>query len=99
MIRNFTNIKIVEFTVGGERFMFEPLRSCGPVLECRRIGKPPPGVPPGELAHDGAMRIFGVINVLSERRRHVKVLATLRKLLSFVDEDEPNHQLPNIPER
>lgn len=43
------------------------------------------------------MRIFGVINVLSESRRHVNVLATLRKLLSFVDEDDPNHQLPNIP--
>lgn len=33
-------------TVGGDRLMLEPRRSCGPMLECRRIGSPPPGVPP-----------------------------------------------------
>lgn len=64
------------------------------MLECRRIGKPPPGVPPGELAQDGAIRIFGVIRVLSERRLLVNVLATFRKLLSLLP-DELNSP-PNI---
>lgn len=66
------------------------------MLECRRIGNPPPGVPPGELAHDGAIRIFGVIRVLSDRRLLVNVLATRRKLLSLAG-DEVN-QPPNIAE-
>lgn len=65
-------------TVGGERFTVDPRRSCGPILECRRIGNPPPGVPPGELAHEGAMRILGVINVLSESRRLGNALLTFR---------------------
>lgn len=68
------------------------------MLECRRIGKPPPppvpGVPPGELAQDGAIRIFGVIRVLSDSRLLVNVLATRRKLLSLAD-GELNHP-PNI---
>lgn len=68
----------------------DPRRSCGPVLECRLIGRPPPGVPPGELEHDGAMRIFGVIKVLSDRRRVGKALPTLRKVPSLADDD---HQL------
>lgn len=80
-------------TVGGDKLIFDPRRSCGQVLECRRIGRPPPGVPPGELAQDGAIRIFGVIRVLSESRLLVNVLATLRKLLSLPD--EVNHP-PNI---
>ena len=33
-------------TVGGDKFIAEALLSCGPILEWRRIGKPPPGVPP-----------------------------------------------------
>jgi len=64
------------------------------VLECRRIGRPPPGVPPGELAQDGAIRILGVIRVLSDKRLLVNVLATLRKLLSLVDGEV--NQPPNI---
>lgn len=85
-------------TVGGDKFILDPRRSCGPVLECRRIGRPPPppvpGVPPGELAQDGAIRIFGVIRVLSDNRLLVNVLATRRKLLSLAD-GELNHP-PNI---
>lgn len=86
-------------TVGGDKLIFEPRRSWGPVLECRRIGSPPPppGVPPGELAQDGAIRILGVIRVLSDRRLLVNVLATLRKLLSLAD-DEVNHP-PNMAAR
>jgi len=82
--------------VGGDKLILDPRRSWGPVLECRRIGRPPPGVPPGELAQDGATRIFGVIRVLSDRRLLVNVLATLKKLLSLVD-DEVNHP-PNTAE-
>lgn len=75
--------------------MLEPRRSWGPVLECLRMGKPPPGVPPGELAHDGAILILGVIRALSESRRFVNVLATRRKLLSALADDvEPNHHEP-----
>lgn len=72
----------VLLTVGGDRLMAEPRRSCGPMLECRRMGRPPPGVPPGDEAHDGAMRILGVISVLSESRRLGKAFTTRRKLLS-----------------
>lgn len=74
--------------------MFDPRRSCGPMLECRRIGRPPPGVPPGEEAHDGAIRIFGVIRVLSDNRRVGKALETLKKLRSGDEGDPPNHQPP-----
>lgn len=90
--------KCRKITVGGDRLMFDPRRSWGPVLECRLMGRPPPGVPPGELAQDGAMRIFGAISVLSDKRRLVIVFATRKKLLlSFADDVEPNHQFPNIP--
>lgn len=86
------------YTVGGDKLILDPRRSWGPVLECRRIGRPPPppvpGVPPGELAQDGAIRIFGVIRVLSDSRLLVNVLATRRKLLSLA-EGELNHP-PNI---
>lgn len=78
--------------------MVEPRLSCGPMLEWRLVGRPLPGVPPGDEAHDGAMRIFGVINVLSERRRLGNALATRRKLLSGDDGEHPNHQPPNMPE-
>lgn len=71
----------------------DPLRSCGPILECRRIGNPPPGVPPGEEAHEGAIRILGVIKVLSESLLFGNALATLRKLLSG-EEGPPNHHDP-----
>lgn len=78
--------------------ILDPRRSWGPVLECLRMGRPLPGVPPGELAHDGAILILGVIRVLSESRRLVNVLATRRKLLSaFADDVEPNHQVPSMP--
>lgn len=40
--------------------MADPRRSCGPMLLCRRIGSPLPGVPPGDDAHDGAIFIFGL---------------------------------------
>lgn len=40
-------------TAGGDKFMlFDPLRSCGPMLECLRIGSPPPGVPPNTTQND-----------------------------------------------
>lgn len=78
--------------------MVDPLRSWGPMLECRLMGRPPPGVPPGEEAQDGAIRILGVIRVLSDSRRLGKALWTLRKLLSGEEGEAPNHQPPNIPE-
>ena len=60
---------------------------------------PPPGVPPGEEAHDGAMRILGgIMRALSERRRFGNALCTLRKLLSGDDGEAPNHQPPKTPE-
>lgn len=65
------------------------------MLEWRRVGKPelPPGVPPGDDAHDGAMRILGVISVLSERRRLGNAFDTRRKLLSLLVEllEPKNH--------
>lgn len=67
------------------------------MLECLLIGSPPPGVPPGDEAHEGAMRIFGVIRVLSDSLLLGKALTTRRKLLSGDDGDPPNHQPPNIP--
>lgn len=87
-------------TVGGDRLTDEdPRRSCGPILECRRVGSPPPGVPPGEEAQEGAIRILGVISVLSDRRRMLgKALATRRKLLSGDEGEMPYHQPPRIPE-
>lgn len=77
--------------------MAEPRRSCGPILLCRRMGRPPLGVPPGELAHEDAIRIFGVINVLSDRRRFGKAFATRKKLLSG-DDGDPKNQPPRTPE-
>ena len=63
------------------------------------MGRPPPGVPPGEDAHEGAMRILGgIMRALSESRRLGKALWTLRKLLSGEDGDAPNHQPPKTPE-
>lgn len=91
------NWQIVIRTVGGERFIAEPRRSCGPMLLWRRMGRPPLGVPPGELAHEDAIRIFGVINVLSDRRRFGNALATRKKLLSG-DDGEPKNQPPRTPE-
>lgn len=82
-------------TVGGERLMVEPRRSCGPMLEWRLIGRPPPGVPPGDEAHEGAILILGVMRVLSDRRRLGKALATRRKLLSGDEGEPPNHQPPS----
>lgn len=61
------------------------------------MGRPPPGVPPGDDAQEGAMRIFGVINVLSESLLLGKAFTTLKKLLSGDDGDAPNHQPPSIP--
>lgn len=84
-------------TVGGDRLTADPRRSCGPMLEWRRVGRPEllPGVPPGDEAHEGAMRILGVIRVLSERRRFGKAFATRRKLLSvFVELFEPKIHWP-----
>lgn len=95
----YFSIKLSFITVGGDRLTVEPLLSCGPMLECRRIGNPPPGVPPGEEAQDGAMRIFGVISVLSDSRRLGKAFTTRKKLLSGDEGDAPNHQPPNIPPR
>lgn len=75
----------------------DPLRSCGPILECLLIGRPPPGVPPGDDAQDGAIRIFGVISVLSDSLRLGKAFTTLRRLLSGEEGEPPNHHPPNIP--
>lgn len=78
--------------------MLDPLRSWGPILECRRIGSPPvlpPGVPPGDEAHDGAIRIFGAINVLSDSLRFGNAFITRKKLLSEPGEP-PNHHEPKI---
>lgn len=55
-------------------------------------------MPPGDDAHDGAILIFGVISVLSDRRRLGKELTTLRKLLSGDDGEFPKNHPPNIPE-
>lgn len=88
---------MVKLTVGGDRLIADPRRSCGPILLWRRIGRPAPGVPPGDDAHDGAMRIFGVINVLSDKRRFGNAFATRRKLLSGDDGELPNHQEPSTP--
>lgn len=60
------------------------------MLECRRMGNPSPGVAPGELSHDGATRIFGVMRVLSDNRLLVKVFVTFKKLLLSLFDDE-NH--------
>lgn len=38
-------------SVGGDRFVVEPRRSCGPMDECLLMGRPP-GDPPGEEAHE-----------------------------------------------
>ena len=62
------------------------------------MGSPPPGVPPGDDAHDGAIRIFGVISVLSDKRRFGKAFATLRKFRSGDDGEPPNHHPPSTPE-
>lgn len=96
-----TRVCIIHFscwlTVGGDRFMVDPLLSCAPMLECLLMGSPPPGVPPGELAHEGAMRILGVISVLSDRRRLGKAFTTRRKFESGDDGDAPNHHPPSVP--
>lgn len=55
-------------------------------------------MPPGLLAQLGAIRIFGVINVLSDKRRFGNAFATRRKLLSGDDGELPNHQPPRTPE-
>lgn len=81
-------------TDGGDRLIVEwdPRRS---TFECLRIGRPvPTGVPPGEEAHDGATRIFGVFNMLSDSRRFGNELTTRKKLLSEPEGEPPNHQLP-----
>lgn len=78
--------------------MAELRLSCGPMLECRRMGNPLPGVPPGDEAHEGAIRILGVISVLSDNRRLGNALPTRRKLLSGDDGEAPNHQPPIIPD-
>lgn len=44
------------------------------------------------------MRIFGVINVLSDNRRLGNAFATRRKFRSGDDGEPPNHQPPNTPE-
>lgn len=85
-------------TVGGDRFIAELRLSCGPMLECRRMGRPLPGVPPGEDAQDGAILILGVISVLSESRRLGNAFPTRRKLLSGDEGDPPNHQPPMTPD-
>lgn len=72
--------------------MVDPRRS---TFECLRIGSPvPTGVLPGDEAHDGATRIFGVFSMLSESRRFGNELTTRKKLLSEPDGEPPNHQLP-----
>lgn len=88
-------VATVRLTVGGDKFTADPRRSCGPMLEWRRVGNPevPPGVPPGDEAQDGAMRILGVIKVLSDKRLFGKTLVTRKKLPSLLVElfDPKNH--------
>lgn len=67
------------------------------MLECLRMGSPPPGVPPGDDAHEGAIRILGVIRVLSDSLLLGKAFTTLKKLLSGEDGEAPNHHPPSIP--
>lgn len=77
----------------------DPRLSWGPILECLLVGRPPPGVPPGLEAQDGAIRILGVIRVLSERRRMLgNALATRRKFESGDEGEMPYHQPPRMPE-
>lgn len=74
-------------TVGGERLACDGRRSCGPMLEWRRVGRAacePPGVPPGEEAHEGAILILGAMSVLSDSRRPGSS-ATTRKKFPPVD--------------
>lgn len=90
-------LAVERLTVGGDKLTADPRRSCGPMLEWRRVGRPvvPPGVPPGDEAHDGAILIFGVIKVLSDKRRLGKTLATRKKLLSlFVELLDPKNHCP-----
>lgn len=84
-------------TVGGDKLIVEPRLSCAPILECLRIGRPPPGVPPGDDAQDGAIRIFGVISVLSDNLRLGNAFTTRRKLLSGDDGEAPKNQPPSMP--
>ena len=84
--------------MGGDKFMAEFRLSWGPMLECRRMGNPLPGVPPGDDAQDGAIRILGVMSVLSDNRRLGNALPTRKKLLSGEEGDPPNHQPPIMPE-
>lgn len=67
------------------------------MLECLLMGSPPPGVPPGDDAQEGAILIFGVMRVLSDSLRFGKAFITFRKLLSGDEGEAPNHHPPNIP--
>lgn len=93
----YSNKAKQKLTVGGDKFIVEPLLSWGPILECLLMGRPPPGVPPGDEAQEGAIRIFGVIRVLSDSLRFGNAFTTLRRLLSGDEGEPPNHQPPNIP--
>lgn len=75
--------------------MLDPRRSCGPVVEWRRIRNPSPGVTPGELSQDGATCIFGVIRVFSDNRLLAMVFATFKKLLLSLFEDENHLKVTN----
>lgn len=84
--------RVCIITDGGDRLIVELRRS---TFECLRMGRPvPTGVLPGDEAHDGATRIFGVFSMLSDSRRFGNELTTRRKLLSEPDGEPPNHQLP-----
>lgn len=53
---------------------------------------------PGDDAHEGAIRIFGVISVLSDKRRFGNEFTTRKKLLSGEDGLCPSHHPPSMPE-
>lgn len=60
------------------------------------MGSPPPGVPPGDEAQDGAIRILGVIKVLSDNRRFGKAFETRKKFRSGDEGDPPKNQPLNM---
>lgn len=68
------------------------------MLEWRRVGKPEvlPGVPPGDEAQDGAIRILGVISVLSDNRRLGNTFVTRKNWLpsAFVELLDPKNHCP-----
>lgn len=64
----------MKLTVGGDKFIADPRRSCGPILLCLRIGNPFPGVPPGDEAHEGAIFILVYTHKKSKYKQAIYLL-------------------------